>query len=184
MHRRFFPFRKIDEHTTTTPSRFWLRLPPRFLIFTRSLFPREVLRDYKIRRRNDKDNARASHFFVHFFAAFVRLRHENADIYASAVRRLLPGWILRSLLFVHHERTELIPHEIMEFYSDELNSKLFDDYATYKMNQLNSSEELDSSNTFYTSFWNSELKCTYSLKNCFHFHFLWKKRKFIGRKFY
>ena len=36
----------------------------------------------------------------------------------------------------------------------------FDDYATYKINQLNSSEELDSSNTFYTSFWNFELKCT------------------------
>ena len=54
----------------------------------------------------------------------------------------------------------------------------FDDYATYKMNQLNSSEELDSSNTFYTSFWNFELTCTFSLKNCFHFSFL-RKKKYI-----
>ena len=42
-----------------------------------TLFPREVLRDYKIRWRNG-DNARASHVFVHFSAAFTRLRRENA----------------------------------------------------------------------------------------------------------
>ena len=50
----------------------------------------------------------------------------------------------------------LIPHEIVEFYSDELNIQNFhliknDDYATYKlMNQLNPLEELDLSKTFYT----------------------------------
>ena len=46
-------------------------------------------------------------------------------------------------------------------------------YATYKMNQLNLSEVLDSSKTFHLSFLNFELKCTFSLKNCFHCHFLW-----------
>ena len=55
----------------------------------------------------------------------------------------------------------------------------FDDYATYKMNQLNSSEKMDSAKKFYRSFWNFELKCTYSLKNCFHFHFLWKKNVYF-----
>ena len=39
------------------------------------------------------------------------------------------------------------------------------------MNQLNSSEELDSSKTFYPSFWKLELKCTFSLKFAFIFLF-------------
>lgn len=48
----------------------------------------------------------------------------------------------------------LIPHEIIEFYSDELNIQNFHliKNATYKlMNQLNPLEELDSFKTFHTS---------------------------------
>ena len=53
------------------------------------------------------------------------------------------------------------------------------------MNQLNLSEELDSSNTFYTSFWTFELKYTFSLKKILSFSFSVeknnnKKQNFLG----
>ena len=47
------------------------------------------------------------------------------------------------------------------------------------MNPLNSSEELDSSKTFYPSFWKLELKCTFSLK--FAFLFLFSLNKTINK---